>query len=323
MEHVERAKEVISIEIEGLQSVMDSLDSEFDAAVQVLLSCIGANHKIIVTGVGKNLHIAQKVSATLASTGSTSVVLSPTQAMHGDFGIVTPGDVLLAFSDSGESEELLNLIPAVKRIGVPIIAVTRSAQSALGESSDVVVQNAVPREACPFNMAPTASTTAALAIGDALAMVLLDATGLDKSAYAKLHPGGAIGRTLLLRVADIMRTDDRLAIVSGDTTVQETVLAMTSARSGTAAVVDENNKLVGIVTDGDLRRGLSSDTDLLNRAAADIMTAAPVTIGPERLAVHVLRLFEEKDIDDILVVDADSHVVGAIDIQDLPKLKIM
>jgi len=323
MNYTKRAQEVIEMEMEGLEGVRDGLGKSFEAAVKLMLDSLAAGGKIVVTGIGKSLHIAQKVSATLASTGSTSVVLNPAQAMHGDLGILSGGDVLLVLSYSGESEELLGLIPIVKRLNVGSVAVTASAESSLGSLADIVIPVPVKREACPFNMAPTTSTTAALALGDALAMVLLEARGFNKEEYAKLHPGGAIGRALLLRVSDMMRTGDRFAVVHESDKVQDALVAMTKARAGSAGVVDKNGKALGIFTDGDLRRHLSADADLLEMSVKEVMTASPVTVKSDALAVDVLRVYEEHNIDDVLVVDGDGYLVGAVDIQDLPKLKIM
>lgn len=310
-------------EIAGIRKAQQNLGPEFNSAVRLLLESLRHGHKIVVTGVGKSLHIAEKISATLASTGATSVVLSPSQAVHGDLGILTPGDVVIAISYSGESDELLTLIPSLKRNATHIIALTGTPGSRLTQFSEVVLNASVDKEACPFNMAPTASTTATMAVGDAIAMVLLEARGFRKEDYAKLHPGGAIGRTLLLRVSDIMRTGERVAVVAKDATVKDAIFAMTQARSGSAAVVGRGNRLEGIVTDGDLRRHMTTDRNLISRQVDKIMTRSPITISHDQLAVHVLRLFEERNIDDVLVVDRKNRLVGAIDIQDLPKLKIL
>ena len=323
MNFIERAREILDLEIQGLRKVRDALGPDFDLAVGLLLRCLDAGRKIVVTGIGKNLHIADKISATLASTGSTSVTLNPAQAMHGDLGILTKGDVLLALSYSGASEELLALLPAVKRIGVTIVALTGEPESELARHSDAVIAVTVDREACPFNMAPTASTTATLAVGDALAMVLLEARGFRVEDYAKLHPGGAIGRSLLLRVADIMRTEQRFAVVGRAVTVKEAVVAMTQARSGSAAVVDEQGRVAGIFTDGDLRRLIGRRADVLSLPLREVMTVSPVTVRSDQLAAEALRVFEDHNIDDVLVVDAAGRLVGAVDIQDLPKLKIL
>jgi len=320
---VQRAQEVLDIEIEGLQKVRNNLGREFGDAVNVFLKCLEQRGKIVVTGIGKNLHIAQKVSATLASTGSTSVTLNPAQAMHGDLGILTAGDVLLVLSYSGESEELISFLPIAKRFGVKIVSITGDPVSSLAKNSDVAIVAAVDREACPFNMAPTSSTTVALAIGDALAMVLLEARGFDKEDYAKLHPGGAIGRALLLHVSDIMRTGDRLAIVQDNGKVKDALVAMTQARSGSAAIVDASHKLLGIFTDGDLRRHIAQHANIMDIPVKQLMTSSPITVTADRLAVDVLRIFEERNIDDLLVVDGQNLLVGAVDIQDLPKLKIL
>ena len=319
----DKAREVLDLEIAGLQKVRDDLDASFDRGAWLILTALRQGGKVVVTGIGKNLHIAQKVSATLASTGSTSVVLHPSQAMHGDLGILREGDVLLTLSYSGESEELLSVVPQAKRLGVKIVALTGNADSALAACSDVVIPVAVDREACPFNMAPTTSTTATLAIGDALAMALLDASGFRREDYATLHPGGAIGRALLIRVADIMRGADRLPAVRRKATVRDAIIAMTQAHAGSAGIVDSESKLLGIFTDGDLRRHLSKGADVLDMPVETVMTPSPVVVREDQLAVDVLRVFEDNTIDDLLVVDAQGRLVGMIDIQDLPKLKIM
>jgi arabinose-5-phosphate isomerase len=319
----DKAREIVGLEIEGLRAVQGLLGKSFDAAIRMILDCLAENRKVVVTGVGKNLHIAQKISATLASTGTTSVVLNPSQAMHGDLGILNDGDVLLSLSYSGESEELVNLVPLVRRAGVRIVTITGDAESTLARHGDITIAATVPREACPFNMAPTASTTAALAVGDALAMVLLKARGLNRDDYAKLHPGGAIGRSLLLRVADIMRTEDRLATVPAEGTVKDAVVAMTRARTGSTGVVDGEGRLIGVFTDGDLRRHISEDPHILSRPVADVMTPSPITVCADQLAVDVLRVFEQHHVDDLLVVDENGVLVGEIDGQDLPKLKIV
>lgn len=323
MEYALRAREVLDCEIDGMRRVRARLGREFNAAVAMILKSLKAGGKIVVTGIGKNLHIAEKMSATLTSTGATSVVLNPAQAMHGDLGVLAANDILLALSYSGESSELNNLIPLVRRRGIMVITITGYPDSSMGRCSDIVVPVTVPREACPFNMAPTTSTTTTLAVGDALAIVLLEARGFRKEDYAKLHPGGAIGRALLLKVRDIMRTGERLAAVRVGSRVKDAILAMTRARSGSAGVVARGNRLVGIFTDGDLRRNLPLHRNLIELRVDKIMTPSPVSVREDVLAVDVLRIFEERSIDDLLVVDARGRLVGAVDIQDLPKLKIM
>lgn len=323
MKTLKRAREILDIEIEELQKVRESMGIEFSRAVQLILDGLKQGGKIVVTGVGKNFHVGQKISATLASTGSTSVVLHPSQALHGDIGIFNRNDVLLALSYSGESEEIITILPAIKRQGGRIVAMTGSPDSSLAKYSDEVILVTVSREACPFNMAPTASTTAALAVGDALAVVLLEARGFKKEDFAKLHPGGVIGRSLLLRVSDIMRTGDRLARVAKEASVKDAVLAMTKARAGSVGIVDHQNKLVGIFTDGDLRRLISHYGDIPEQSMQDVMTAGPLTVNAEDLAIDVLKIYEEHNIDDLLVVDHENHLVGVVDIQDLPKFKIL
>ncbi|MFC1497886.1 SIS domain-containing protein [Verrucomicrobiota bacterium] len=323
MNYIKLAQDIINTEIEGLQNVRDNLGQNFPKAIDIILECLDKKGKIVVTGIGKNLHIAQKISATLASTGSTSVIMNPIQALHGDLGVLQKGDVLLVLSYSGESDELLSLIPIVKRANVLVISLTAEETSSLAKHSDVVIPVAIPREACPFNMAPTSSTTATLAVGDALAMVLIHARGFKKEDYAKLHPGGAIGRALLLRVSDIMRASDRLAIVKKGDKVKDALIAMTKARAGSAGVTDNSNRILGIFTDGDLRRNIAKHPNIMEIPIEDVMTSSPITVTADQLAVDVLKIYEEHNIDDLMVVDAKGHLLGAVDVQDLPKLKIL
>ena len=324
MKMVKRAREILDIEIKELQRVRTQLGQDFSRAVQIILDGLNRDGKIVVAGVGKSFHIGQKIAATLSSTGSPSVTLHPSQAMHGDIGILGGRDVLLALSHSGETAEILEILPVAKRLGAMIVAMTGVAQSALARASDEVILIPVRREACPFNMAPTASTTAMLAVGDALAIVLLEARGFRKEDFAKLHPGGAIGRTLLLRVADIMRKDKRLARIGTQAKVKDAILAMTSARAGAVGIVDRTGKLAGIFTDGDLRRLITQQRGAIaNLPIRTVMTRAPITVRTKDLAVEVLKIFEEHTIDDLLVVDSKHRLVGMVDIQDLPKFKIM
>lgn len=320
--YAKRAQEIIAVEIEGLNKVSKGLGPEFDRAVALLMACLEKGKKIIVTGIGKNLPVGQKIAATMTSTGSPAVFLHATDALHGELGILNDGDVLLALSYSGESDELRNLIPAVKRKDVPIISITGSKENFLAKCSDEVILVTIDREACPFNMAPTASTTATLAVGDALAMVLIEARGFKLEDYAKLHPGGAIGRTLLLKVSDIMRTGDRVALVKKGQKVQDAVLAMTKARSGSVVIVDKLNRVAGIFTDGDLRRHLSNP-DLPNQLIDDVMSRKPLTLRQDQLAVEVLSVFQKHNVDDLIIVDKKGKLAGMVDIQDLPKFKIL
>lgn len=320
---IKEAQSVIDCEIEGLQALRTQLATGFVETVEAARQCLEQGSKLIVTGVGKSLHIAEKIAATLTSTGSTAVVLNPMQAIHGDLGIVQCNDVLLAFSYSGESEELLNLLPAVKRLGAITVAVTGCTQSTLAKSSEIVASVAVPAEACPFNLAPTTSSTASLVWGDALAMVLLRARGFKREDYACLHPAGAIGRALLLHVNEIMRSGDRIVILPAETEIKAALLAMTQARTGVAIAVDANGKLDGVFSDGDLRRNLEQHEDLLQHPLKGFLTHNPITVRENDLAVNALTQFETHQIDDLVVVDEKQRPVGVVDIQDLPKFKII
>ncbi len=322
MNYIERAREVIETEAEGLHRVSAGLGGEFNEAIRQLLACLDRGNKIVVTGIGKNLPVGQKIAATMTSTGSPAVFLHATDALHGELGIVSDGDVLLALSYSGESDELRTLIPAIKRREVTIISLTGSRDNFLASVSDVVIPVTVEREACPFNMAPTTSTTATLAVGDALAMVLIEARGFKKEDYAKLHPGGAIGRTLVMKVADIMRTGDRLARIPRGSKVKDAVLAMTEARSGSVVIVESDGKVAGIFTDGDLRRHLTKP-DLPDLVIDTVMSGKPVTLLQDQLAVEVLAVFQKHNVDDLIIVDAGGKLAGMVDIQDLPKFKIL
>ena len=318
-----RAREVLDIEIDGLREARAALGEDFVGTVRLLIDTLDRGGKIVVTGVGKNLHIAEKLSATLASTGSTSVVMNPIQAMHGDLGMIAEEDVLLALSFSGESEEVIKLIPAVRRLGIRVIGMVGSPDSSLARLSDAVLRVRIGKEACPFGMAPTTSTTATLAVGDALAMVLIDARQFNKARYAHLHPAGAIGRALVLRVSDIMRTGDHMARVPLSATVMDAIMAMTAAKSGAALIADADGRLAGIFTDGDLRRRLSEGKEILGRAVADVMTRKPISVTDDAYAVDVLRIFETYKIDDLPVVGVGGCLAGYVDIQDLPKMKVM
>lgn len=327
MTHAEmlaRAHEVIDTEIAGLQKTNQAIDDTFCQIVDAMVSTLERGGKVVVTGVGKNIHIGEKIAATMASTGTTSMLLNPVQAMHGDLGMVTPIDIVLAISYSGESDEVIRLIPSLRRIGVKVVGMTGKMDSSLAKNSDWVYFIDCGREACPFNMAPTTSTTATLALGDALAMVLLEARGFKKENFALFHPAGAIGRALLFRVKDIMRSGDRLVTIHETETVKEAVVAMTSAKSGCACVVDNAGKLIGVFTDGDLRRLLSTTPETaMERAITDVMVKNPISVGIGALAVEVLNVFENHKIDDLPVVDENGKLMGSIDLQDLPRMKIL
>jgi arabinose-5-phosphate isomerase len=321
--HIAQAQNVFDVELAALKAVRAQLDASFDAAVETLVECLNRHGKLVVVGIGKSGNIGAKIAATLTSTGSTAVVLNSVDALHGDLGIINDGDVILALSYSGESEELLNLLPAFKRFLVKIISFTGDPKSSLGLHSDVVLNVRVPKEACPFNLAPTSSTTAMLVMGDALAMAVLQARGFKKSDFARYHPSGAIGRAMLLRVGDIMRTAERNAVAREDMSVKEALLVMTSAKSGSLAIVNARGKLTGVFTDGDFRRRMSADEDLLKRLLKEVMTPNPIAVRTDALVAEALKIFHVRNIDDLIVVNAKNEPVGLVDSQDLPKLKIM
>jgi arabinose-5-phosphate isomerase len=321
--HLARARKVFDLEMAGLRAVRRQLDDAFDRAVETIVDTLRQRGKIIVAGIGKSGNIGHKIAATLTSTGAPSVVLNSVDALHGDLGIVSDGDVVLALSYSGESEELVNLLPALRRFSIRLISFTGNLRSTLARYSDVVLNVRVPREACPFNLAPTTSTTAMLVLGDALAMAILHARGFKQSDYARLHPAGAIGRAMLLRVADIMRTGDRHAVAPETLPVRDGLLLMTRAKSGCLSIVNARGKLVGVFTDGDFRRRIPQDDHLLTRPLREVMTRNPVCIRLDALAAEALKVFNERNIDDLVVINAKGEPVGLVDSQDLPKLKLM
>ena len=325
-EQIERAKEVFAVEIEGLKKTRDSIGGSFTDAVRLMLDAVADGGIVVVSGVGKNLHVAEKMSAIFSSTGTRSIVLNPVQAMHGDLGMVSAKDVLIALSFSGESAEVNNLIPAIRRHGLKVISMTRDPESTLAKLSDCHIAIPCGKEACPFGMAPTNSTTATMAMGDALAMVMIDAQKFRIEEYAMNHPAGAIGRALVMKAADIMRAGERLPLVAPTATVMETLMAMTRAKSGSAVVADADGKLMGILTDGDFRRVISSAEDasaVLGAPVGTVMTAKPMFVYDDVYAAELLKIFERKRIDDLPVVDRSGRVVGLVDIQDLPKMKVL
>lgn len=323
MTHLAQARRVFDIELAALRAVRAQLDDSFDRAVELVVATLQRRGKLVIVGIGKSGNIGAKLAATLTSTGSTSVVLSSVDALHGDLGILNDGDLVLLLSYSGESDELVNLLPALKRFAVKLIAFTGNPKSTIARHSDVVLNVRVPKEACPFNLAPTASTTATLVMGDALAMAVLEARGFTQKDFARYHPSGAIGRALLVQVKDIMRTGERNAIASQTLAVRDALLVMTRAKSGSLAIVDKRGKLVGVFTDGDFRRHMATDNDLLTRPLAEVMTRNPICIRDEALAAEALKIFNERNIDDLIVVNAKRAPVGLVDSQDLPKLKLM
>jgi arabinose-5-phosphate isomerase len=323
MSHVAQARKVFDIELAALKAVRVLLDKSFDRAVETVVEALKHRGKIVIVGIGKSGNVGAKIAATLTSTGSTAVVLNSVDALHGDVGIINDGDVILALSYSGESEELLNLLPALKRFSVKIISFTGGIKSSLAKHSDVSLNVKVPKEACPFNLAPTSSTTAMLVMGDALAMAVLQARGFKQKDFAKYHPSGAIGRAMLLKVGDIMRTGNRNAVADENLTVKEALLVMTHAKSGSLAVVNARGKLAGVFTDGDFRRHMAANENLLSLPLKTVMTPKPICVRDDALAVEALKIFNERNIDDLIVVNAKQEPVGLVDSQDLPKLKIV
>ena len=323
MDYIEKAVRVLDLEIAELQRLRGRLGESFARAVDLIKQTVEARGKVIVLGVGKSGHVGGKIAATLTSTGSPAVVLDSLNALHGDLGVVADGDIILALSYSGETEELLRILPAITRFQVDVIAMCGAANSTLAQNCDVLLDVNVEQEACPLNLAPTSSTTVMLALGDALAMVLLEARGFQKEDFAKFHPAGMIGRSLLLRVHQIMRPRSALALVRPTANIHAVLEAMTAVRAGAAVVAGEDEQLLGIFTHGDFVRHFQTDPRVGERLVADLMTLNPVVVQQDRLAVEVLNLLERHRIDDLVVVDDHGVPVGIVDSQDLTKLKLL
>lgn len=313
---IKRAKEVLRIESEAIANLIERLDENFQRAVDLIFACKG---RVVITGIGKAGIVGQKISATLSSTGTPSLWLHSAEAIHGDLGRVTGEDVVVALSNSGETEEIIMLVPLIKKIGSKLIAFTGNLNSTLAGNSDAILNVGVKEEACPLGLAPTASTTAMLAMGDALAIALLEKKGFKQEDFAFYHPGGTLGKRLLLKVEDIMRKGLANPIVQEDRLIKEVLIAITGARAGAATVVNKKGILVGIFTDGDLRRHLEKDHNLSKRKVKDVMTKMPITVTKGKLAVEVLRILQEKKIDEIPVVDGKLRPIGLVDVQDLLK----
>jgi arabinose-5-phosphate isomerase len=323
MDYLEKAARVLDLEISEVQRLRQRLNEQFVRAVDLIKASVEARGKVIVLGVGKSGHIGQKIAATLTSTGAPAVVLDSLNALHGDLGVVADGDVVIALSYSGETEEMLRVLPAISRFEVGIIALCGDSQSTLAKNCDVFLDVNVEQEACPLNLAPTSSTTVMLALGDALAMVLLEARGFQKEDFAKFHPGGTLGRSLLVRVHQIMRPRSALALVRPNANVRSVLEVMTTVRAGAAVVAGDDEQLLGIFTHGDFVRHFQTDSRVGERLVADLMTLNPVVIHQDKLAVEVLNLLERHRIDDLVVVDDRGVPVGMIDSQDLTKLKLL
>lgn len=323
MDSLARARRVLSIEINELERLSQRLNESFVVAVQLLCETIERRGKIVVLGIGKSGHIGEKIAATLTSTGAPAVVLNSLNALHGDLGVVSAGDVLLVLSYSGETEELTRILPVLARFEVRKIAITGNPKSTLARACDVVLDVSVEREACPHNLAPTSSTTTMLALGDALAMVLLEERGFSREDFARFHPAGQLGRSLLLKVRDIMRSGDQAVVVSAEVTVVEVLKELTARRAGAALIVDETGKLLGIFTHGDFARCFPNDSAIGGRSVGEVMTRNPVTISADKLAAEVLLVLEQHRIDDLVVMDADGKPLGVVDSQDLSRFKLL
>ena len=305
---------VINVETEAVRALEARINGHFVRACEYMLACKG---RIVVTGMGKSGHIGSKIAATLASTGSPAFFVHPGEASHGDLGMITPGDVVLALSNSGETSEIVTIVPLIKRMGAPLISMTGKPGSTLAREANVNLDVSVAKEACPLDLAPTASTTAALVMGDALAIALLEARGFTAEDFALSHPGGSLGRRLLLHVHDIMHKGGQIPSVSVDARLRDALMEMTAKGLGMTAIVDGEGRAVGVFTDGDLRRCLDRGLDVRNAAVADVMTAGGKRIGPDRLAVEALNLMEEKKINALLVIDSDDRLCGALNMHDL------
>ena len=314
------ARRVLEIEADAVRALIGRIDGSFLKALRLVLACKG---RVVVSGIGKSGHIARKIASTMASTGTPAFFVHAAEAGHGDLGMIRPEDIFVCISNSGESSELLAIVPLVKRQGAKLIAITGEAGSTLAREADVHLDAGVAQEACPLNLAPTASTTATLALGDALAVALLDARGFSEADFARSHPGGSLGRRLLTRVYDVMRRDADMPTVPIEATLSTAVLEISRKRMGMTAVVDAAGRIAGIFTDGDLRRTVEKVTDLKSARIADLMSKAPRTIGPEALAVEAVELMERHMINQLLVAGEDGVLVGALGMHDLFRAKVV
>ncbi len=317
---IRQAKAVLDTEAKAVSGLKAKLDAQFARAVQLLLECQG---RVVITGIGKSGHIGSKLAATFASTGTPALFLHPAEGVHGDLGAVVQGDVLIALSYGGDTEELTAILPMIKRLGVPIIALCGRPDSELARSAEILLDISVEKEACPFNLAPTASTTAMLALGDALAVVVMQARRFTEEDFQKLHPAGRLGRQLLLRVGDLMRTKEALATVGEKTPMQEVLFAITSAHAGSAMVLDSKKKLAGIITDGDIRRHLLANAAGLKSPAKDAMTRNPKTTTASQLATEALLVMEKHQIGEMPVLDEAGRPVGVLNLKDLLRAGIV
>lgn len=317
---VVKAREVLEIEARAISDLIATLDAHFDRAVQLILNC---RSRVVVSGMGKSGHIARKIASTMASTGTPAFFVHPAEASHGDLGMVTRDDVFVALSNSGESAELLAIVPLIKRQGAKLIALTGDPESSLARESDVHLYAGSRKEACPLNLAPTASTTAALALGDALAVALMEAKGFTRDEFARSHPGGTLGRKLLTHVRDVMRTGEEVPSVPHGAMLMEALREVSRGRLGMTAILDDDRHVVGIFTDGDLRRTLETGRELRSTPIVDVMTRNPRLIAPGKLAAEAVEIMERNKINQLLVVDEDQRLLGALNMHDLFRAKVI
>jgi len=312
------AEDVLILEAESVRNLVNMIDDQFDSAVDMIINCKG---RVVITGMGKCGIIGKKISATFASTGTPATNVHPAEAIHGDFGMITDSDVIIAISNSGETEEIVRLLPTIRKIGAKLIAMVGDVSSTLARQSDLIISTYVEREACPFNLAPTASTTAQLAMGDALAMVLLARRDFKPEDYAQLHPGGSLGRKLL-KVKDVMRAGDRLVKVSPETIVRDVIVAMTETKNGAACIVDENDYVIGFFSDGDFRRNILKNSSLINEPVSNVMSKNPTTISAERLAIEAAQIMRsgKAKFSQLPVLDNNNRLIGLLDDDELLNL---
>ncbi|MGM0601833.1 MAG: KpsF/GutQ family sugar-phosphate isomerase [Bacillota bacterium] len=313
-----QAKNVLQIEAEAVFSLKEKVNGLFEDAMELIIDSPG---RVVFTGLGKSGLIAQKLAATFSSTGTPAFFVHATEALHGDLGMITEGDVVIAISNSGETDELINLIPSIRRIGARLIAITGDQESTLAEYADLILEAGVPSEACPYNLAPTASTTAVLALGDALAIALSNFYGFTPEDFAVFHPGGSLGRKLLTKVSDVIKIREQNPAVMEDASVREALFEMTSTRMGSTSIIDEEGNLRGIITDGDIRRLLEKSSDFIDKAVSEYMTSDPVTIEADKLAAEALKIMEDREINDLPVVEGNKPV-AMLNFQDLLRARV-
>lgn len=317
---LEQAKRVLRIEAQAILNLIEKIGNEFHETICLLLQCKG---KVVVTGMGKSGQICRKIAATLASTGTPAFFLHPAEGIHGDLGMIAQGDVVIAISYSGETDELIQILPSIKRLGIPIIALTGNIKSTLAKASDIVLDLSIQEEACPMGLAPTASTTATLAMGDALAVTLFEKRGFKKDDFALLHPGGTLGRKLLFKVKDLMKKAEELPLIQTDSTMKDALVEITSKHLGVTGIIDKEGRLQGVITDGDLRRHLQGETDFLSQSVLQVMTQHPKTIKQEELASKAVHIMEKYSITSLFITDERLQPVGIIHIHDLIKARLI